>query len=94
MGDGNLCTCSSVNSEIGAGPSGGRVGPLLVSSTVARLALVLGFVVLFVPLGVRLLLRAPRGGEGGPDQFEGEQDVKQTSSVLTPFLLRAASIFN
>ena len=94
MGDGKLCTCSSVNSEIGAGPRGGRVGPLFVSSTVARLALVLGFVVLFVPLGVRLLLRAPRGGEGGPDQFEGEQDVKQTSSVLTPFLLRAASIFN
>ena len=88
MGDGNLCTCSSVNSEIGAGPSGGRVGPLLVSSTVARLALVLGFVVLFVPLRVRLLLRVPGGGEGGPDIFESEHDVKQSLSVLTPFVLR------
>ena len=75
VGDGNLCTCSSVNSQIGAGPSGGRVGPLLVSSTVARLAHVLGFVVLFVPLRVRLLLRGPGGGKGGPDIFESENDV-------------------
>ena len=94
MGDGKLCTCSSVNSEIGAGPSGGRVGPLLVSSTVARLALVLGFVVLFVPLRVRLLLRVPGGGEGGPDIFESEHDVKQSASVLTPFLLRELQVFS